>query len=271
MNEDKISQIIQDKAREFGRLCEKTNKGFDQEAIHKLRVTYKSLRAFFRFLSWYYAASGIRIPKKISALYRTAGGIRDAQLERLALEKYEIHIQGYSDHLEATIKQRKADWKKLYRSGQIATLEEKLKLSTPGEVPLSALPGFLQAKIDLITSILQQNTVTDDQLHTIRKHIKDVLHNYKLAEKKWKAGARKLEIYPLAELSEMADVIGAYNDKRVLRDHLAGYATLVGSNDYAQISDVLSLLDAALRENQPDILKKLEAMVIVCLAVEPKH
>ena len=51
MNHQQVKHISNDHYKKIKKDIEQVSGGFDLEAIHRLRVEYKKLRAFFRMLS----------------------------------------------------------------------------------------------------------------------------------------------------------------------------------------------------------------------------
>lgn len=174
----------------FYRLSKYSNKAaenFDTESIHKFRVEYKKMRAFFRMLS-HDSGRKIKITKQLRHTYAAAGALRDLQLQqqRLALfpgrkSKPALSI---SAHAGKKMKQLKATLLKSFLKNPVAACKKEIMPLLPASFTLSHFKRFIAAKVNDINIIISKTPVSDNGIHMIRKSLKDVYYNLRLYKNK---------------------------------------------------------------------------------------
>ena len=73
--------------------------------------------------------------------------------------------------------------------------------------------------------IAQIKSPTDNQIHHVRKLVKDVLYTTEIAEQKWRSARAVVSVVPVKQLEGIANEIGDYNDERTTREHLSSFSS----------------------------------------------
>jgi len=222
MKQEHIKHIIHESVNDIGERCAAVGLDFDKDAIHKFRVSVKSLRSFLRLQKMYTGNKKIKLTKEFRRLYDIAGVIREAQLE-LAFLEHKPALPRYTAQLHNKIMLAQEEWKQHYSHDIIDTLTKKLTNLKYKKMRPEALERFFRNRTEHIFQLALSTAPTDTDMHDARKKIKDILYTAKIAGKQWK-GASKTTA-PLEELDTLSDLIGDYNDKRIIIDHIKAIQT----------------------------------------------
>lgn len=250
MRRETIEKIFRDKANKLEKLAKGIAPKFREEDIHQFRVEVKRLRSFLRLLS-VNRKKEIKIPKKFKKLYDILGEIREMQLEQKRLKELNANLPSYFIYMEDTINKQKQLWGKHYGSKAIDSLKEKLESLDVDNIDPKLMIDFIDKKIKDLKTI-NDGEPDNEQIHTHRKEVKDMVYNIKLAEKKWKKGLEAAGKLSVKELDALSDVIGNYNDERIILDHLIGFS----QSSKVPAEEQQRLFDFCSREMKKQILKK---------------
>jgi CHAD domain-containing protein len=171
----------------------------EEEAIHKLRVNFKKLRAWLR-------AAGMdkAIPAALKKMYYQAGAVRDYMLykEQLRSSYRGLYAEPYEylSGLELRIYKQKQKLLKIISGIDVAQLKRDVECVLPDRLNKKNIRSFTKDNISEIKE-LTKNKHPDKKLHEIRKRIKDV--NY-ILEITGKSKNKKL--------NKIASTLGEYND-----------------------------------------------------------
>ncbi len=162
----------------------KVKKRFDDEAIHQLRVEYKKLRAFLRLISGVNGRKETaKISGKLKQCYAVAGSIRDLQLQQqriLDISKQEPKKPwGYIDLLQQHINRLKPDLEKLLVKKVIEKKKKKIDTIIPPALQLSDFKNYTEKIRASIFHIVEQENINDEDIHKVRKLLKDLFYNLK--------------------------------------------------------------------------------------------
>lgn len=219
MKPGKIRDIIEDRLDELEDSSEKISVGFKEEDIHCFRVGVKSLRAVFRLLN---VGCGynekILLPHKFMALYKAAGRIRDAQL---ALKYFAAITETYPSFgtvLQHNVEESIEEWKHIYASFAFSGLRKKIKKVHFNPLPPVSAAIFLRSGLHSVRKLSARPGVKDEEMHNIRKLIKDLILIVDFISKDWKAAKDRIKDLPVDKLEQVAATIGEYNDTRMRVD-----------------------------------------------------
>jgi CHAD domain-containing protein len=187
---------------------------FDQEDIHDLRVGYKKIRAFVRLLQLEKDGSGLHIPDKLKGVYQICGKVRDMQLFLAELLTIKIVSQ-----LPASITR----WRQqlfTYKEQTVSAIEaahfKKLPDAIVKELPRQlhdeTVKKFMHQKVAAIHIVLLAADNEED-LHTIRKQLKDIIYNIRIFEHDWGIPFPVNGWKSEKELSDIASTLGDFNDR----------------------------------------------------------
>jgi len=185
MNQEQIKHIINNHYRKLKKHIKKVSEDFDVEAIHQFRVEYKKLRAFLRMISQQHETAGeIKISKKLKKGYNISGSIRDLQLQQqriMAATKQEFKKpQAYLTLLQKEIDKLKPELSEIFLEKPAAESKKKTDALIPDEFPLNSFRNFVQKKWATIYAIIASRHFSDDNIHAIRKSLKDLFYNLKI-------------------------------------------------------------------------------------------
>jgi CHAD domain-containing protein len=184
MNKREIKNITDKYYRKLKKQCKTVTEGFDAEAIHQLRVAYKKLRAFLRMLRQGEDAGGeIKNLKKLKKGYRVSGSIRNLQLQQQriteAAKPEPKKPQAYLTLLEKEIDKLKPELVEIFWDDPVAESKKKTDAAVPGEFSNLQFSSFIKKKEANVAAIIASGYFSDDNIHLIRKNLKDIFYNIK--------------------------------------------------------------------------------------------
>ena len=164
-------------------------------------------------------AGEIKISKKLKKGYNISGSIRDLQLQQqriLEATKQELKKpQAYLRLLQKEIEKLQPELSEIFLEKPVTESKKKTGTSIPDEFQLNSFRNFVQKKWAAIYAIIASRHFSDDNIHTIRKNLKDLFYNLKMYEgienellslSIWKG---KNEQY----FNKLLDELGSFQDK----------------------------------------------------------
>lgn len=220
MNQKQLKNIAHNYYRKLKKHTTTIVKDFDMEAIHQYRVEYKKLRAFLRMISKQHKmAFEIKVTKKLKQGYHLLGSIRDLQLQqqRILEVKKEAFKKphAYIILLKTEIQRLQLKLFKIFLRKTVTASKIKTDLSIPNKFKLSSFINFAEKKWAAIYAIIASLNFSDNNIHEIRKILKDLFYTLKiykgtryklLSAYIWKG---KNEQY----FNNLLDQLGSYQDK----------------------------------------------------------
>lgn len=187
---------------------------FDQEDIHDLRVDYKKTRAFLRLLQLEKNGDHLRMPDKLKAVYQSCGKVRDMQLFL-----GELHANAVAAKVPVSITR----WHQQlfsYKEQTVAAIEavhfKRLLNDITNELPRQlhdeTIIKFMRQKVAAIHIVLLA-AETEDDLHTIRKQVKDIIYTIRIFEHDWGIPFPVTSWKSEHELNDLASSLGDFNDR----------------------------------------------------------
>lgn len=190
---------------------------YDDVRIHALRTRFKKLRAVLRFAA---AAGSIPdrwegLPKTAKALYQSAGAIRDAQVLLLNVSALAgPPLPRMALWLAGRIAGAQGDWQQLYHKKTLRRLEEKLEKIRPAHLRPAQLRSHFKSKLRQMQQLSAQSAATDEQIHDIRKLIKELQYLLAWSKRYWPEGHAAVAHFPLRRIKSLGELAGSYNDLR---------------------------------------------------------
>lgn len=230
MKKEALKHISNSHYRKIQKHLDVIKKNMDGEEIHQLRVEYKKLRAFFRMLSSSdRVKEEIKVSKKLKQLYTLSGSIRDLQLQQQrtkeAAKNETRKIKPYLDLLQSEIAKSGPELEDMLSKKPVQESKKKTNASLPGQFRQDDFQHFVKQKWDSVYAILTSAHFSDDNIHSIRKHLKDLFYNLKVYEgtkykilsaSVWKDKDEKY-------FSALLDELGAFQDRCVSIGLLKAY------------------------------------------------
>jgi len=196
----------------------------DKDAIHILRVHFKKLRAVIRLSKLEYKKrQRPHIPGALKELYRQAGKVRDRQLHFDRIKSYYEQDPdkpiAYLDHLSREISAGQDKLHKAIDTFPFDEVRSELTGHLPRRLHKSTFRAFFRRQKERYEELAPQ-AYTDDEIHSVRKCIKDILYNDELKHPPVKGPGHKEK----KEFKYIEDTVGEYNNLRMdlslLHDHL---------------------------------------------------
>ena len=262
MNQEQIKAVIKEWVTDIAILSEKIGSEFDRDTIHKFRVNVKKLRSFLRLLRMHTRDTKMKMPRKFKRLYQVAGAIRDAQLELEKMGDSLVTLPAYITHLQKVLERQKKEWNKHYSKKTIQKLETKLLSCKYEPLHPAVLQNFLTSRLETITRISNTEAPTDDQVHRIRKQVKDILYTAKMTQKQWKSAKKELHLLPIKKMNEVADAIGGYNDERTTLQHFHSFSSpAMKKTEAGTIEKICKKERTKLEKDKKNILTLVKSML----------
>lgn len=229
----KVKHITNRLYRELKKHDKHIIRGFDPEAIHRFRVGYKKLRAFLKLLSMQKGVAGkIKIFKNLKRGYRLSGRIRDLQLQYQRItetaERENKIPEAYINFLQKETGKLKKQCRDVFIKNPVAKCKKRTDASVPDEFKKNGFRDFVRQNWEAVRVIASSRHLSDDDIHAIRKSLKDILYNLEIYEGDeqdrspgiWKGGDREY-------LNKLTDELGRFHDRCIsialLRSYLFRY------------------------------------------------
>ncbi len=220
MNRKQLNHINNRQHKKLQEQFEKIADNCTIENIHQLRVGYKKLRAFIRMGSQRNETSReIKISKKLKEAYAVSGTIRDLQLQRKQILKAAKgdpeKPHEYLKLLQKQIRRLKPVLLAIHFKKTIAESRKKMASTMPDNFLAADFKLFAQQKWSVIHSIIAEGNFNDNNLHSIRKNLKDLFYNLAL----YKGVEHKKLLHSIANgiekqyFEELIDELGNFQNK----------------------------------------------------------
>jgi len=194
---------------------------FDSQLVRELRVEIKKLRAFLDLLHTEKPKDELKIHRRLKSFNGYIGIIRNIQLqEHLMQEMACCTVATYFQQLHAEAQEWKKEAIKLTLDHTNFDEErDKILDSLPDKLSKTTIHKFLWQKIDVIESLPTLQHIKEDNLHALRKALKDILYawpyiRYEAAE------ALPPEMNSPRKLKKLTGLLGNYGDQCTALDLL---------------------------------------------------
>lgn len=185
---------------------------FDVDAIHDFRVEIKKLRAVLRLMSASHSHHQLKIPGDIKDFYTSIGIVRNLQLHQLRMQKMWADSVNkpsqYLEYLHFEEEMQKKRAKELSRTISIAVLQEKVLKTGPTMFTKESPQVFVSQKHTRLQQLVMAPLAGDEELHDIRKTVKDLLYTWKYIE----PDAVAILPVPLTSADKMDALSGSLGD-----------------------------------------------------------
>lgn len=176
-----------------------------EDDIHDMRKTYKKLRAILR------ATDTAATIESIKSIYHTAGEVRDLQLHSQAICAYfeQAEAAEYYLLLQKRIDQQTEELQNQLQDFSFDVWEEQILTAQPEGLKGKELRNYLDKLVEKADHNIIGNP-SDEDLHTTRKYLKDVLYCMALLKPAHPKDAAIISLKK--DLSTLATMFGDYND-----------------------------------------------------------
>lgn len=220
INKEQIRNITDGYYNKMNKNIKKIEVDFDVEAIHQFRVSYKKVRAFLRMLSAHHETAGeIKISGHLKKCYALLGAIRDLQIHQQQISDVTKKVLkkpiAYLKAIQNEIENLQPELAEVLNSKPVEASRLKTNASIPHKFALNSFGEFVEKKWTAIDAIILSKHFSDDNIHSIRKHLKDMFYNLNVfhgsahdlhAQNMWK---NKDEVY----FEQLLTELGNFQDK----------------------------------------------------------
>lgn len=238
-------------------------KKYDENAIHKLRVNIKKLRALFRFLEQNVAENQVdakALLKEIKSLFKAAGAIRDVQVQQNLLSFYNDKMnkkhKEFALYLDRKGQSAKENFARTLNKFDMKSMDKKQDVlkdvleNIDKERIEKAKLNFVDERYNRIHGLLQEEK-DDDKIHKIRIALKEA--NYILAIlKKYKSVTPQAKT-ALKKLKKIGETLGNWHDRVVFLEYFERFAKehpdIAASKKYVKLRKQIEADKAKLFEN----------------------
>jgi len=216
LSKSKQQRFVARKGKEWQKELDAFSNSYDQEALHRLRVSLKKIKAFARFSE---ACSGKDAMKEMDMLrhmFRQAGTIRDASNHLQLLEHFHPAPEQYKQEQES-LRQEASDRfvggvKRYRKQGKKAG---RRLLADIHAIRTGCIRDWYARQLIGISVGL---TATGDRLHKARKQIKELLYVLSVLPGRVVRELRLNRDY----LDQLQDAIGQWHDAMIVVTAWAG-------------------------------------------------
>lgn len=231
MNDYGIKDVISDRFKNIKKYCKRISRKFAAKDIHGFRTEVKKLRAYIRLVtSGTDDSQHYKLPKKFKGIYSTAGAVRDIQLQLERIKTVTQHEARQPEQYEALLKKKmkkkKQQLKKRLAQTSIRSIEKKVLAHLPMHFDLETIRNFVRAKTTEIRFLTGKKDEQDDDIHSIRKNLKDLMYNVKSMQHVY-----LVEAFP-AGLSDA----GKLKSVEQLTDHLGMFTDMTAALSFTEPS-----------------------------------
>ncbi|MBS1567098.1 MAG: CHAD domain-containing protein [Bacteroidetes bacterium] len=239
--------------------------GYKKKLIHYFRVDIKKLRAFYRLLSLEAGTEeAVQLPRRLKKMYSCLGALRDLQQHESKLKEFSRQHPLPGRQLRKRLKDdlKKAGDRKgcLLPEKYFAKHAASMGKQLPPQLAPETLRQFFIQKQDHIRYIVACANFSDEELHSIRKDIKDMMYvadiyteelKSSLALLFWQGGDR-------SKLDALAKDLGDHND---LASQLSWLREEMKHSKWQESKKLTPYLNALIREKKTlrdELISKLQ-------------
>jgi CHAD domain-containing protein len=227
MNQKQIKNITDNHYWQLNKLIKKISAHFFARDIHEFRVEYKKLRAFLRMISAEYSIAGeIKVGKKLKTVYHILGAVRDIQVLKKSILKATkqdpVKPKEYLLLLQKEIKELQKEFAEMILTKPVIGSKNKTDGYLPYKFSVSNFTDFAHHKLVAVNTIIVSGNFADNNIHSIRKNLKDLFYNLKIlpAIKNEKLSIEILRSKDGKYFNDFLDTLGNFQDKHTAVDFL---------------------------------------------------
>ena len=180
MKHGELKRLVENRLEKINQSWNGIIKDFDMDEIHDFRVEVKKLRALIR-LAAAQLSEELKMPIHLKTMYHHAGMIRNLQLQQQRVSEYtkEREILQPHQYLKS-LSDEKHEWeRKVNEISDDETLEKEeraLIKVLSFTLKRGSIKSYVKGKAEELKTLIAFGEHTDEQLHKIRKILKDILY-----------------------------------------------------------------------------------------------
>jgi len=212
MRTKKIKRLLQKKMRYIEKYASLSIAGDDEETIHQLRVGFKKLRAFIRLAKLGATATKqLHIPFQLKKLYKQAGALRNLQVYYHRIGSFYKNAAIDPAKILTQIEQAKYPLFKTINHFHFHKTVKGMEGALPKRLNSKILRKFIRNNSKAIDK-LWGTAMSDDDLHSLRKHLKDITYNVQSFHSNIQKYLPIMGKTNKEELNKLMDILGEYHD-----------------------------------------------------------
>jgi CHAD domain-containing protein len=215
-----LTDYYEELEKEFHILYMEALDRFGEKTIHDMRVNMKRQTAFFRLIEALDERfSAEEAMEGFAKIYNRAGKLRNIQVERkvIARDENQLHLEKY---ISGWLSQREELQKEAFREYEIKhsliPIREtgKWVKDCVARIPGEGLQGrylqYLKKLLKKIAGEIGEEEVTEEQLHLLRKDVKEFFYNLQLADRIFDKATIGKVVYD--RLNRLQTLLGDWHD-----------------------------------------------------------
>lgn len=270
MKKEQFIKYISTLLKDFELLFKQALKGAKEEPVHDMRVVIKRLNAVFAFL----AESGInkndstRYLSQLRNFFKSAGNLRDLQIQRSLLDHYKQQISTDLNELESYLENMEETAR--YGFLKVSSDYPKREQIYVKDEIISAVKAYSQADLDKSSDNYMFKRIkriekdvfhadSDKYLHKIRQTLKELRFFIEIVQAcSEDSPVKELDII---EIKEVENILGNWNDCIVFIENLdrySEYKRMLNANKApAEIPELKTIIRADMKQMVQDIKPRL--------------
>ena len=208
-----IEKILSAHLKEFQEIFLLVTYDADQKTIHDLRVEYKKSRAIIRLAGA--SKNKLKIPPSIKDFYGAAGRARELQLQQQKMKAL-VEDSALPVYFNLLQKQLTFAITALKEKATALDVEKTLNSITrkfSKKISVSGVKDFINKKAKALLVILEKKNKKDNEVHEIRKIIKDLMYTFHTLQTINLHTAVPLSSTEENLFHELANELGLFQDK----------------------------------------------------------
>lgn len=217
IKQSEIKRVVESRFEKINESLDKIIKHFSIEEIHDFRVQLKKVRAFIRLASTRPSdPAELKIPCHLKSMYRYAGSLRNLQLQQQRILDFieGKEINQPDQYLKILLNQEE-EWKQKinesFNQNVLESEEEMIIKTLSVKLGKTALKLYTQKKADELKNLLASPEHTDEELHQIRKILKDILYTLSYTGDYFFSFFRD-RLQTREEIESLTDLLGEFQD-----------------------------------------------------------
>lgn len=265
MKKPQPARVVRSFGKTIAGYCREIPGGFHVDHIHDLRVAYKKLRSFLRLLQE--DDRLVAMPDELKVIYRSCGTVRDMQLILERLKDWKEIIPGFLKGIHHDLFQAKELLVIHIEDTSVSKSIKELTAQLPATITEEMVQRFIQRKIATI-HILLLALEHEEELHAIRKALKDLVYIKKILETELKFGYAFPEWKNDKKLEDLTTMLGDLNDQYIALSFLnEERLQQAPAEEQAALQQLRTQWKEAKEQAQRDAMEKSEGLSLILIPV----
>jgi len=270
MKKELFIKYISTLLKDFELLFKQALKGAMEEPVHEMRVIIKRLNAVFAFLaeSGIYKNDSIRYLSQLRNFFKSAGNLRDLQIQRSLLDHYKQQLSTDVDELESYLVNMEATARHGFLKVS-SNYPKREQIYVKDEI-ISAVKSYSQKDLDKSSEKYLFKRIkriekdvfhadSDTYLHKIRQTLKELRFFIEIVQSC--SENTPLNELDIKEIKEVENILGNWNDCIVFIENLDRYCEykrmLNANKTPAEVSELKTIIRADMEQMVQDIKPQL--------------